>query len=121
MRILIDMNLSPAWREALVHAGFDATHWSSIGPPDATDTSVMSWARENACVVLTHDLDFAAILASSGSHGPSVVQLRTSDVSVAACAEAVITTLRAYAESLSRGAIVSIDARAARVRMLPLR
>ncbi len=35
MKIVIDMNLSPAWVSMLDQAGHDATHWSSLGRPDA--------------------------------------------------------------------------------------
>jgi len=40
----------------------------------------MSWARERDHVVLTHDLDFTALLAASQAAGPSVVQVRAQDV-----------------------------------------
>ncbi len=41
MKFLIDMNLSPRWVEVFVAAGLDATHWSAIGDPRATDRSIM--------------------------------------------------------------------------------
>jgi len=31
MRVLIDMNLSPAWVSFLRAAGFDADQWSDVG------------------------------------------------------------------------------------------
>lgn len=64
MKILIDMNLSPRWRDTLVQAGFEATHWSAVGRPDALDTIIMDNAAEHGLVVLTSDLDFSAIPAT---------------------------------------------------------
>jgi len=40
----------------------------------------MTWARDGGYVVLTGDLDFSALLATSSATGPSVVQVRTQDV-----------------------------------------
>ncbi len=57
MKVLIDMNLSPAWVETLRDAGFETVHWSEIGDPRAPDRTILAWARSNDCVLLTHDLD----------------------------------------------------------------
>jgi len=44
VKILIDMNLTPKWREPLEAAGHKITHWSEIGPANAPDTDLMAWA-----------------------------------------------------------------------------
>ena len=80
MKLLVDMNLSPLWVETLLAAGFTVTHWMSIGDPRAPDTVILDWARANQVVVFTHDLEFGRLLALTGEHGPSVVQLRTHGV-----------------------------------------
>ena len=36
MKLLIDMNLSPSWVEALRVMGFEAVHWSNVGDPLAS-------------------------------------------------------------------------------------
>jgi len=41
--------------------------------------AVMGRAAANECVVLTHDLDFGAILAASQRRKPSVVQIKARD------------------------------------------
>jgi hypothetical protein len=69
VKILIDMNLSPAWAETLKSAGFEADHWSTLGDIRAADSTILSWARSNGYVLLTHDLDFGAILAAARSAG----------------------------------------------------
>ena len=32
MKLLLDMNLSPRWVGVLPAAGFEAIHWSDVGP-----------------------------------------------------------------------------------------
>jgi len=80
MKVLVDMNLSPAWVEALRAAGWDAAHWSTLGDPRAADAEIMQFAREQGWVVFTHDLDFGAILAHTQAGRPSVFQARARDV-----------------------------------------
>jgi predicted nuclease of predicted toxin-antitoxin system len=80
MKLLIDMNLSPAWVQFLADSGFDSVHWSSIGRPSAPDTQIMDYASANGLVVFTHDLDFGALLAKRKTRQPSVLQVRAQDV-----------------------------------------
>ena len=121
MRLLIDMNLSPRWVEALEAAGFDSIHWSLVGAGDASDAQIMAYAKENDFVVLTHDLDFGAILASTRGDRPSVVQIRADDVSPEAICRHVAAALRQMRRELTVGALITIDPARTRVRVLPLR
>ena len=73
MKLLIDMNLSPKWVAFLETAGIEAAHWSSVGSANASDASIMEFARDSGFVILTHDLDFGAILAATGGNSPSVM------------------------------------------------
>ena len=77
MKLLLDMNLSPLWVPVLNGHGHECVHWSQIGNPSATDEELMSWARQNEHVIISHDLDFGAILAASNADAPSVLQIRT--------------------------------------------
>ena len=63
MKLLLDMNLSPAWLPLLHSHGFEAVHWSEVGDGRSPDHEIMRWAREHGCVVFTHDLDFGLLLA----------------------------------------------------------
>ena len=65
MRLLVDMNLSPRWVGVLNEGGIEATHWSTLGAHNATDLEIMAYAAKHDYVVLTHDLDFGAILAAT--------------------------------------------------------
>jgi predicted nuclease of predicted toxin-antitoxin system len=121
VRFLVDMNLSPLWVDTLNSAGYESVHWSSIGPANAPDSMLMSFAREEGWIVFTHDLDFGALLAHSGAEGPSVVQLREQDVDPANLGPSVISGLSKCRESLEQGALVTMDLRRSKARVLPLR
>jgi predicted nuclease of predicted toxin-antitoxin system len=121
VKVLIDMNLSPAWAEILRNAGFEATHWSLVGDIRAADSTILSWARSNGYVLLTHDLDFGAILAVARSTTPSVMQLRARDVTPEHLGSLVCEAFAQYASHLERGALVSLDEWSRRARILPLR
>jgi predicted nuclease of predicted toxin-antitoxin system len=80
----------------------------------------MAWAKENGFAVLTHDLDFSAILAATQAIAPSVILLRMQDVFPDSTAQRVIEAIRTRNDALVRGAIVTIGAADSRVRILPL-
>jgi len=58
MKILIGLNLSPAWVSALEEAGHTASHWFTIGSMNAPDREILSWAKRSGYVLFTHGLDF---------------------------------------------------------------
>jgi predicted nuclease of predicted toxin-antitoxin system len=121
MKVLVDMNLSPDWAGFLAEAGFEAVHWSNVGSKSATDSELMRWAAENDHIVLTADLDFGAILAVTRGIKPSVVQLRSDLLSPRAAGSAVVRAMRQARQELLDGALISIDAAHARLRILPLK
>jgi predicted nuclease of predicted toxin-antitoxin system len=81
----------------------------------------MAYARSNGYVVLTHHLDFGAILAATGGDKPSVVQVRAADISAAVIAGPVIDALQQMAAELDQGALLTIEPSRVRLRVLPLR
>lgn len=121
MRVLVDMNLSPRWIPYLSAAGFDAAHWSSLGRPDTSDRDIMAFAAANRFVVLTHDLDFGAMLAATQGLGPSVVQLRADDLRPESIGPHVVAALRQMTVELAAGALLSVDPTRARLALLPLK
>jgi predicted nuclease of predicted toxin-antitoxin system len=121
MKVLVDMNLSPKWLALLEERGHAARHWSKAGEPRAHDSEIMAWAGEEGFLVLTHDLDFGAVLAATGALRPSVVLLRAQDVMPEAVGEAILDVLDRYRDELSSGAIAVVDEARSRVRLLPLR
>ena len=65
MKLLLDMNLSPALVPALKAEGWDVVHWTDIGDITAPDKDIMRSAQADGRVVVTNDLDFGAILAAT--------------------------------------------------------
>lgn len=120
LKVLVDMNLSPGWVDVLAAAGIEAVHWSTVGPGDASDTELMRWAAERDCIVLTSDLDFGAILAATRRGKPSVIQVRSATLAPAEIGKPVVAAIQRARRELVEGAVVSIDAARARVRILPL-
>jgi predicted nuclease of predicted toxin-antitoxin system len=121
MKLVVDMNLSPRWIEFLTDAGFHAVHWTEVGQSTTKDEEIIAWAAQNGHVVLTHDLDFSAILASTQDAKPSVIQLRADDVTLEAVGGKVISALHQMKSELEAGALLSLDAARTRLRILPLR
>ena len=120
MKLLVDMNLSPAWAAVLKQASWEAIHWSAIGNPRAADSEIMAWAKANGHVVFTHDLDFGTLLALTQAEEPSVIQVRTQDVTPAVIGKFVILALRQFQTELEKGALIVLDEAQVRARVLPL-
>lgn len=80
----------------------------------------MAHARKHGYVVLTHDLDFSAILAATHGEKPSVVQIRAENVNPDAIGPQVIIALRQMAAELESGALLTVDPNRTRLRVLPL-
>jgi predicted nuclease of predicted toxin-antitoxin system len=120
MKLLIDMNLSPRWSAFFAASSIEAIHWSAIGAADAPDSGIMDYAREHNYTVFTHDLDFGAILALTHAGKPSVIQIRSGDVTPDNTAALVISALRSLAGDIEKGALLTIDPRKTRVNLLPL-
>ena len=120
MKILLDMNLSPAWVPILEEEGHIASHWSTLGLLNASDREILSWAKENGYVLFTHDLDFGAILAATEAEGPSVIQIRAQDISPAHATHLLLIILDQFSKSLLQGALISVDEERSRVRLLPI-
>jgi predicted nuclease of predicted toxin-antitoxin system len=120
MKLVVDMNLSPRWVNLLTEAGIEATHWSTLGAANAPDVEIMAFAKAKGYVVLTHDLDFGEILAATQGDKPSVVQIRSEDVSPDVIGRSVIDALRQMTAELDEGALLTIDPNRTRLRLLPL-
>ncbi len=114
------MNLSPEWLAVLERSGWQASHWSHIGAPTATDTELLAWARQNRYVLLTQDLDFAELLFHTQAGAPSVVLLRLRSELDPRQQARVCALLRAGASVLETGALLVIDDQRARLHRLPV-
>jgi predicted nuclease of predicted toxin-antitoxin system len=120
IKVLIDVNLSPAWTAMLATKGIEAVHWTAVGDPRAPDDELLRYAREHGYIVFTHDLDFGLLLALTRANGPSVVQVRAQNVLPDAIGDLVVRVLTEQATVLASGALVTVEPHATRVRVLPI-
>ena len=114
------MNLSPRWVDVFFGHNIEAIHWSSVGSAYAADIEIMAYAKVNNYAVFTHDLDFSAILAINHYQKPSVIQIRRGNISPATADQLVINALFAAADEIEKGALITIDLKKTRLRILPL-
>ena len=115
------MNLSPSWIPFLETEGHQVIHWSHIGAITAPDMEIMEWARRNYYIVFTHDLDFSALLFATKAIAPSVIQLRTEDIRPENVGKLVLAALQKAENQIKQGALVTIDPRKNRIRLLPFK
>ena len=115
------MNLSPQWVTVLEEAGWKTVHWSHIGRPNAPDQEIFDYAKSHGYVIFTHDLDFGAILAATNAEYPSVVQVRVQDVTPEHLSGFLVSALHQFKKHLDEGALITIDAKKSRARILPIR
>jgi len=120
MKLLIDMNIPLVYSELFKERGIESLRWSEVGASDATDEEIMKYARDYDYIVLTCDLDFSAILSNTHEQKPSVAQIRASLVHAEQAVDMIITALKNNVDAMTDGAILSIDLKKSRLRLLPL-
>ena len=114
------MNVTRQWVTSLRELGHDAVHWSRIGADNADDLDIMRWARDNAHINFTEDLDFGTELSRSGVVRPSVVLLRTPLNLPRYVGSKVLDAIAAAEGALDNGALLVVSSKRNRVRSLPL-
>lgn len=92
-----------------------------MGKPTASDKTVLQYAKDNGYIVLSHDLDFSAILAATVAKAPSVIQIRVQDVLSENFQQLVLDSLRQFEPALTTGALIVVDESRARARVLPIK
>ena len=120
MKVLLDMNIPLKYAALLEKRDVEVLRWSDVGAPNAADSEIMEYARINGFVVLTCDLDFSTILSVTHELKPSVAQIRASLLHAEKAADLITAALLQYVDELNKGAIISIDVRKTRLRLLPL-
>ena len=120
MKFLLNMNLPRELGRRLASFGHEWRHVGDIGLASVPDEQVVAEARRTREVILTHDLDYGAILAFSGDDAPSVITIRIANTRPDHLLTRLTAVLPEVEQALVQGAIVSIEDAAARVRRLPI-
>lgn len=115
------MNLPPEWVNIFERHGWHAVHWQEIGEPNALDSTIMAWARQHNYVVFTRDLDFGTLLAMTSARGPSVIQVRATDIMPQALGSLLMTILSEHQLVIESGALLTVTEDRTRVRILPFK
>lgn len=120
LRYLADMNLSPQTVRILADAGYDIIRVSDVMPVSARDKEILEYARQREMVVVSQDLDFSALVAVSGATEPSLVNVRMSTGDPVHIGRRLRDVLPRLRDAIEKGACVTVDDSAARVRDLPI-
>ena len=120
MRLLIDMNLTPAWVEFFAQYQIEAIHWSAIGPITELDSVIMTYAQTNGYVILTNDLDFGTLLARTREHGPSIILIRARLLIPRTIGQTILSVLIEHQKAIETGALVIVDEYRHKLRLLPI-
>jgi len=120
MKFLADIGISPRVVEELRQKGHDAVHLAEQGLHRMVDGDILKKARQENCILLTHDLDFGELLAASGGNLPSVIVFRLKDMRAPNVGLHLFSILNQQSEALNKGAILSVTEQKVRVRALPI-
>ncbi len=119
-RFLADMNISPKTVEALQKQGYDIIRVSQVLPANASDRKILEFARQEDRSVITHDLDFSALLALGGHSRPSLITLRLSASDPEMVTERLLYILPQIEQILREGCAATIEDFTIRIRRLPI-
>jgi predicted nuclease of predicted toxin-antitoxin system len=120
MKFLLDMGISPEMATILRNLGHDAVHLHEEGLDTLPDPAILERARDQGYILLTHDLDFADLVAASGAQLPSVVIFRLRNMRPEHVSKSMERVLSQSWKALEEGAILSVTESLIRVRLLPL-
>jgi predicted nuclease of predicted toxin-antitoxin system len=114
------MGISPRTVAFLRGLDHDAVHLHTLGLDRLPDAAILELARAENRILLTHDLDFAELIAAGGEALPSVIVFRLRNMQPERVNHHLQGILAQHQEPLERGAIVSVVEGQARVRRLPI-
>jgi len=120
MRFLLDMGISPRTAILLREIGHEATHLLDENLERMSDQDILTKAREERAILLTHDLDFSDLLAASGETLPSVIVFRLKSMRPENVNRHVLAVVDQHAQELASGSILSVTENRIRLRPLPV-
>ena len=106
--------MSVAVADDLRDSGVDVI-WVGDWPRDPGDVAVLARAREEARVLITHDKDFGELAVVHRQPHTGIVRLVDVPLSEVAFTCRRVATF--YADELSKGAIITVEAKRTRVRL----
>ena len=119
-RLLLDQNLPVDAAGKLRAAGFDVVHTRDRGWQRASDEDLLGFAREEARVIVTQDLDFSRLIAQGGLRLPSAILLRERGLLPDEVFQRVRDVCHRHGEQLNAGCLITVDRSSLRLRTLPI-
>ena len=86
----------------------------------ASDSEILNKALNGNRIILTHDLDFGKLLATSGTKSPSVVVFRLKNMRPENVNRFCDRIIDRFADALVKGAILSVGDKRIRCHLLPI-
>jgi predicted nuclease of predicted toxin-antitoxin system len=120
MKFLADMGISLRTVQWLRDQGFDTVHLRDQGLQLLPDREIIEKAYQENRIILTVDLDFPQLLATSKRLLPSVVLFRLGNENYNLINDRLSIILQECREVLEAGAIISVTDRMLRIRLLPV-
>ena len=120
MKILLDQGIPRGVAIALGDAGFDAIHTGQCDLSTASDSLILSVAREQERIIVSLDSDFHMLMASKNATSPSVIRIRQEGLRAEAAADLILSVLDMCKDDLLHGALISATQKQVRIRLLPL-
>jgi predicted nuclease of predicted toxin-antitoxin system len=118
MKVLVDACAGLRLARALRNAGHDAAFAGDWEPPP-DDSAILAVAVRDARCVITRDKDFGALVFRD--QYPHCGMIRLVRLAPAQEVAACLGVLKSHAESLSQGAIITIEPARIRIRKTPQR
>ena len=120
MIFLIDENMPADFCQAFQQCGYFAHHVSAFGLTNTPDETIVAFARQEGFIVVTHDLDFSRIMATSKEQLPSIVTFRIEALNMDLLENIIRSNFTDYEDLLNEGILLTIDDRRIRFKKLPI-
>jgi predicted nuclease of predicted toxin-antitoxin system len=121
VKFLADMGVSPLTVRALRQQGYDAVHLMDERLERLPDPQIMVKAVQEKRIVLTFDLDFGDLLATSADTLPSVIIFRLKTPTPVITTDRLLAALSKFESALMTGAILMVEDKRYRLRHLPIK
>ena len=120
MKFLLNMNVRRELAYRLTLQGHVCRHVGEVGLARASDSTILTEARKNGEIIITHDLDYGHLLAFAGEKSPSVIIFRLFNSHPQNLWRRLQECLSKIENLLVEGVIVLVEETTIRIRNLPL-
>jgi predicted nuclease of predicted toxin-antitoxin system len=119
VKCLVDVGVSRTTVQVLRGQGHEVLSLIEEHLERLSDAEILQKARQEACIVVTFDLDFADLLALGAHTLPSVIIFRLYNQTPPSVTPRLLQVLEECGKDLVAGAIVTVEDSRYRLRRLP--